>query len=559
MPVIDGQPPDRAVSERWPDWRWLLVLSAVALFIRVAWMATHGSVIENEGAAYARVAQNLLGGGDYASYFGGRNTIFPPLYPIAIAGLSILTGDAALASRLLSCVCGVGLIWPVYGVAMYLGGRRSALIAAVLVAGSGLLVALSASTYSESTYFLLLMAAIYFSCRVLEGAQPVRHALGAGVSFGCAYLVRPEALAWAALALLFVTVHAVVVRRPWRRTAVAVAVIGVSVVLIASPYVAWLSANSGYLRWEGKSVLNGVINAGMSEGMTYQEAAYGLGPNLERLGPYLADEQFEITAAGRESALIASSMLRDAALRLVDVARTLAAPSEAGGPALAIFALIGLVASLLGRRGRVQKLFFASTGATYIVVLLSLQFQWDRYLFPLVLLALPWVAAGIAATATAVSSVAGRLPAVASRRRIVEGAVIATAMALVLIPSYRYAGGVGEFTQSTQTDAGDLKAAGLWLRDREASTVMGMSGVVPYYAGAELAYLPWTTDEGAALRYVHSISPDFVYLRNGDEVQNPYIGRWVSAGIPDPCAVPVKAFPQSDGGQLSIYEWRCSS
>ena len=127
------------------------------------------------------------------------------------------------------------LIWPVYGVAMYLGGRRSALIAAVLVAGSGLLVALSASTYSELTYFLLLMVAIYASCRVLEGARSLRHALVAGVAFGCAYLVRPEAVAWAALALVFVVVHAVVVRRPWRRAALAVGVIGVSVVLIASP------------------------------------------------------------------------------------------------------------------------------------------------------------------------------------------------------------------------------------------------------------------------------------------------------------------------------------
>jgi 4-amino-4-deoxy-L-arabinose transferase-like glycosyltransferase len=552
--VIDSERPERAVSDRWPDWRWLLVLSAVALLIRLAWMGTHGGVIENEGAAYARVAQNLLNGGDYASFVGGRNTIFPPLYPIAIAGLSLVTGDAALAARLLSCVCGVALIWPVYGVAMYLGGRRTALIAAVIVAGSGLLVALSASTYSESTYFLLLMAAIYLSCRVLEGARPMRHALAAGVAFGCAYLVRPEAVAWAALALLFVIVHAAVVHRQWRRTALAVGAIGVSVILIASPYVAWLSANSGYLRWEGKSVLNGVINSGMSEGKTYQEAAYGLGPNLERLGPYLADEQFEITPAGRGSALIATSMLRDAAPRLVDVAKSLAAPSEAGGPALALFALIGLVSSLLGRRDRVQKLFFAATGATYILVLLSLQFQWDRYLFPLVLLAIPWVATGIDAIATGVSSAAARFPAAAARRRLIDGAVIAAAIAVVLIPSYRYAAGVGEFTQS---GADDLKAAGLWLRDRDATTVMGISGVVPYYAGAELAYLPWTQDEVAALRYVHSISPDFLYLRDGDEVQNPYIGRWVIGGIPDPCAVPVQAFPRPGGGQLSIYEWQC--
>ena len=102
--------------------------------------------------------------------------------------------------------------------------------------------------------------------------------------------------------------------------------------LIASPYVAWLSANSGYLRWEGKSIINGVINAGMTAGKSYQEAAYGLGPNLERLGLYLADEQFQIAAPGGGSGLIALAALRDAPVRLVDIARNLAAPSEAGGP-----------------------------------------------------------------------------------------------------------------------------------------------------------------------------------------------------------------------------------
>ncbi len=555
--MIDTEPPERTFSERWPDWRWLLALSAIALLIRLAWMASHGAVIENEGAVYARLAQSLMNGDEYLGTVGGRNTIFPPLYPIGIAGLSLLTGDTELGARLLSLVCGVALIWPVYGVAMYLGGRRSALIAAVLTLGSGVLVALSASAYSESTFFLLLMLAIYFSCRVLEGASPLRHALAAGVAFGCAYLIRPEAVAWAALALLFVGVHAVVARRPWPRTALAVGVIGVSVVLIASPYVAWLSANSGYLRWEGKSVLNGVINHGINEGKSYQEAAYGLGPNLERLGPYLAEDQFEIPAAESGGpALAVASKLANPVPRLVDVARSLAAPSEAGGPALTLFALVGLVASLLARRDRVQKLFFAAAGALYVVILLSLQFQWDRYLFQLVLLALPWAAAGIAALATIVSTIAGRFPAAARRRGLVEGVVIVAAIAAVLIPSYRYAGTVGEFAQST---AGDMKAAGQWLRERHPTTVMGMGSVVPYYAGATLKYLPWTEDEDVALRYVHEISPDFLYLRQGDEVQNPYIGRWVSDGIPDACAVPVKAYPQAGGGQLSIYEWQCPS
>ena len=70
----------------------------------------------------------------------------------------------------------------------------------------------------------------------------------------------------------------------------------------------------------------------MNEGKSYQEAAYGLGPNLERLGPYLADEQFGITAAGGGVALSATSMLRDAAPRLVDVAKNLAAPRRQAVP-----------------------------------------------------------------------------------------------------------------------------------------------------------------------------------------------------------------------------------
>lgn len=544
--------PDRGRGH-WSDGPWLLLIAACALVVRLAWMWQHGAVIENEGAAYARLAENLLAGHGYISNSGGRDTLFPPLYPVAIGVLSALTASTELAARLLSLASGVLVLWPVYGITRYLGGRSSALIAATLAAGSGVLVALSGSAYSESTYFLLLLSGIYFSCRVLEGGS-LRVATAAGVCFGCAYLVRPEALAYAGLAVAFLAGHAVAARRPLRQTAARISAIGGSVVLLAAPYIAWLSLNSGYLRWEGKSLINGIISDGMSRGMSYQEAGYRLGPNLERLGPYLIADRFDIVApAGAGPGFAVTNILTDIVPRLVEIARDFASPSGPGGPVLALLAVVGLVAAMLARQDRAQKLFFTAMGAFYLVILLSLQFRWDRFEFPLLLLALPWAAIGVSVVSNTMARVLARSVRTSPWKSPVLVGTTAVVIALVSILSFRYAAAAGEFTQST---AYDLKAAGLWLRDRQPATVMGLGGVVPYYAGATLVYLPWTQEE-TALRYIRAVNPDYIYVRHGDEPQNPYIGGWVVDGIPDQCAVPVQTFPEAGGGQLTIFEWRC--
>lgn len=545
-------PSDRAFTERWTDGRWLLLIAACALVIRLVWMWLHGAVIENEGAAYARLAENLLAGRGYIGDLGGRDTLFPPLYPMAIALASGLAGNAELAARLLSCVSGVLVIWPVYGITRYLGGRSAALIAATLAAGSGVLVALSGSAYSESIYFLLLLSGIYFSCRVLAGGS-LRDATAAGVFFGCAYLVRPEALAYACLAVAFVGGHAFATRRPWRQTAARIGALGASVVLLAAPYVAWLSLNSGYFRWEGKSLINGIVSDGISRGMTYQEAARGLGPNLERLGPYLTGDQFAIAAPNGTGPGLISVILTDTLPRLVEFARDFASPSAAGGPALTLLAMVGLLVSLLDKRNRAQKLFYAATGAAYVVILLSLAYRWDRFLFPLTLLALPWAAIGISGVANLLVRQLARSARAAPRRWPAFASVATVAVAALSILSFGYAGGAGEFTQST---AQDLKSAGLWLRDRQPTTVMGMGSVVSYYAGATEVYLPWA-QEDTALRYIHAVQPDFIYLRHGDEPQAPYVERWLADGIPDRCAIPVQAFSQAGGGQLTVFKWQC--
>jgi len=106
------------------------------------------------------------------------------------------------------------------------------------------------------------------------------------------------------------------------------------------------------------------------------------------------------------------------------------------------------------------------------VILPSLQFRWDRFLFPLVPMALPWAATGISAVGNMVARLFVRSDVAAQRRRLVFAGTATVAIALASIPSVRYVVGVGEFAQST---AYDLRSAGLWLRDRHPATVMGIN------------------------------------------------------------------------------------
>ena len=102
--------------------------------IRCVWLSRYVQVIENEGADYARLARNLLSGNGYVGMLGGPETIFPPLYPVLIGALSVVTGDTEVAGRLISMAMGTLLPVPMFLLTEMVFDRRAALSAAFLVA-----------------------------------------------------------------------------------------------------------------------------------------------------------------------------------------------------------------------------------------------------------------------------------------------------------------------------------------------------------------------------------------------------------------------------------------
>ena len=96
-------------------WSFAAVI-AVAAVVRIAWWATYVRGIENEGAEYARLAENLISGHGYVGIFGGPHVFFPPLFPWLIGFVSLGVHDVETAARVVSLFAGCGIVALVWAI-----------------------------------------------------------------------------------------------------------------------------------------------------------------------------------------------------------------------------------------------------------------------------------------------------------------------------------------------------------------------------------------------------------------------------------------------------------
>lgn len=522
-------------------------LLALAALVRIAALLWLDPVVSNEGSEYLRLAQNLRAGVGYQGLFGDLNAEFPPLFPWLIALVSPLTGGAESAARIVTLALGTATILPVYGVAAQLGGRRAGLIGAALAALHGTLIALSVSTYAESTYFFLVACGLYCALRT-AARWGARWAALCGATFGLAYLVRPEALVYAAVVAGFAVLATW--RRPGLRQRGLVVAVSIAVVAgaIMTPYVAWLSAKSGYLRLEGKSGLNGVLSERIRSGLTYHEAAQALGPHLEPVGVFLPLDEFVVRPGSGGFRAALHAMTDHLPGRTLSIVEDMVRLRALGSVPLLLLAALGLVVSLWQPGSRPTALLLALLGASYLPVLLSIEFRWSRFLFPLALLLLPWAAVGAAALVAWIRARAPVAPAWAAGTAVV---VLVGAVAAI---STNAAWGLGEFSQ---TENREFRDAGRWLATRPPASklIASMDAVPVYYAQARDLYLPWS-GEAQVQAYLRKLGPDYLLVWSGDQGRAPYIADWLAHGVGGECARPARSFAGRDE-VLHVYRWTC--
>ena len=536
------------------QWQLGLVL-LVAFITRIAWWIGHVTAIENEGAEYARLAMNLRDGVGYVGMLGGEQVLFPPLYPTLIALFSLFVGDPETAGRLVSLVAGLALVFAIHRITREIFGNSVALIGAILAALHPLLVGLSVTVYSESLSAALISLGLYATIRMIRQPSFGRSTV-VGLLFGVAYLARPEGLVFAMIAAAFVAIAAIRQRQPAQIAVRHIVTLLLATAIMASPYVTFLSVGSGTLLFEGKTQVNAVVNDRLRAGMSYPEAARGLGPNMELDGPYLVADQFELLQHRRTDPLeFLSPIMSNPYAKVRSLVYDVATSRPLGLPFVGLLVAIGLIALRWWRTSLVEGGLCLAFLGLQISTLLLLEFRFERYLFPILPLLLPWAAAGIERLSYVASRLAQRFVSGARARHaigIAIGVGLIVQLQLIAFPAT-----VVELDESRDVH---LRHAGNWIKenfDHPNPTIATNGTVVPYYAHGTLHYLPFAP-EPLALRYLHTIRPNFVVVVSTDKRQAPYIADWLQRGIPDRCAVPATVVRGPDGEVVNVWRWSCA-
>ena len=530
----------------------LILILLLAFSLRVGWMLYNSQSMENEGAEYARIAQNLLQKQQYNGILGGPESIFPPLYPLLIAATSFVSGDTEIAGRAVSLAFGTLLVLPMFFISFRLFGLRTGYLSAIFVALHPLLIALSASVYVESTYLTLLFSGLYFGMRVLDFKQ-LRYPFLCGLTLGLAYLARPEGLAYGLLIGIFILI-ALALRATSTVTALKYgSTLAATTIILVIPYAAYLSARGGSFRLEGKSALNEIINQRMNRGMSYQEAGYGLGPNLEPEGPYLTADQFALKAppVSAQLAMVVRSYFRGIAGRTSYIVIAVGAERAFGSPLICLLVLVGIFRPGWAQRKWLEEgLLLTSAGLT-LVILLSLRFVWGRYLFPFLPFLILWAAVAIVFIS---GHIAGWLPGTSpSKSATATQIAITAALLLWPIPAVR------KDPDLTEAAKAYVKQAGLWLNQYQpgGKYLMTIGSTLPYYANGTQLYLPYA-DSARTLAYIHRKRPDFIVLQADELASRPYLRDWFEHSIPDSCARLIRHSEGPVVQQIEIYQWTCS-
>jgi len=541
----------RAIGQ--PSAALVLALCIVSVVLRVYWVVHHSTVLDENGSEYARIAENLLRHGTYRGLFEGPELMFPPLFPVLLALGSLFTGSVDSAARLIPLLAGVLLVPTAFALARLMYGLRVALGVAALTALHPVLIDLSSTAYSEGIYLLLMFAGLYWALRALDSGNRT-HTVFCGTLFGLAYLTRPEALVYP------VVVLAAMLSKDLRsglasRCAVRALCLFVPIAVVAAPYVAYLSIQTGGLRFEGKGIMNYTIGERRNVGIPYHEAALGIGPNLSEDGPQLSPNRFIATAHQVPSIRqVAKYWAQSARRNKTTVWDLLLAPQFGSILAIALIAL-GLFRRPWRGRRAVQEGVLIGVVLGHLFLLLGLHGVLFRYFFPILAIWLLWVAKGIEEAAQwGVGTARRALGLCRSPARWADIGIRCLLIAILLLQA------LWGMRWGPLEDQGPktvlLKEVGTWLAHYRPGSkrVMTLRPQIAYYSGGMLLLMP-AAAAPLVLRYVHLKHPDFIVLLEDYGSIATYLKQWLDEGIPDEAATLIYRAGSSHEG-VAIYEWR---
>jgi 4-amino-4-deoxy-L-arabinose transferase-like glycosyltransferase len=532
--------------------RWLLPIMLVAATLRGSWLAFCTRAINGEGAEYARIAENLATGQGYVGIaMEGRELMFPPLYPLTIAAGSYFVGSSYLSAQLVSLSAGILLLLAVFGIARQLYGERVALITVALTALNPVLIKLSATAWVEGLYIALVMSGLYFMVRARHSVGSLPWAL-AGIFMGLAYLTSPQAVLFP---FIFLVSQIFLPQGQYPINVRKSAVLLASFVLLALPYVAFLSTSTGSLRIEGKTIVNNELGRLRTSGVSDCLAGYEVTENLEAKGIWMRPNAEIAASAGPANYGTTLKMMYSGGLQnLRTVAGAYRKFFYLGAPLIPILVLVGLFRGTRSADRVAGELLLALTALGGVAALMTQvhMFQ-QRYHFFLIPYLLVWAANGIAelsrwsrdwletrGASSICQRIAGRL----------TGAVILAVIVALFATGFD---AIPTFDADSGARADAIREAGDWLASAPGDKiVMDNATPVAFHANAHYVPLPCCNSD-TALRFAEKKNVTFIVLTSWTLADRPYTQDWWSHGVSSRKAALVRSIGSPSDRQIRIY------
>lgn len=491
-------------------WRIPIAIALGALILRAV-LASPARVVWGDEPFYLWDGYNLATGRGY-TFFNGRPDVYlTPLYPLVIAGLYLILHNLELASRLCYMIFGAALVLPMYGLAKEMYGRRSAVIAAVLLAVYPALTSaeLYWGTMTEPLYFLTAYAGLYAALRALRDGGWGAH-IAAGALFALAYLTRGEGIAYIAavggvLVIVRLLERRLLARDVWPRL---LAMFGIFLVL-AFPYWLYLRLQTGRWMISGQAGMTYITCISLAYGdvVGFDQATWGLdraSGEVYFFSPAMVS--FNMLEHIRSDPLAFARLVYHNAR---DFIATLF--SWRMFPLwLLPFLTLGLFGAVWDKRRAKGELLLAASMAPALSFLFF--FVQERYIGSVLPLFIIWTAHGVERWAAwAGETLAGwwpKGPAQTTWRVWLSGA-----LTLVLIAASLWMGPRVAATTSLGSFRPAHRAAGLWLSERiqPGDTVMARYPAIAFHAGAE-----WVPTPNApipdVLAYAYAHGADYFVL-----------------------------------------------
>jgi Dolichyl-phosphate-mannose-protein mannosyltransferase len=262
--------------------RLLWGLAAVAVVFRLG-AFLHPGPLGVEEALYLVAAHHLDVGLTYSAWRGPETHVHP-LHPWLVSVIGNDPASLEVRGRTVAFVCSVLLLWPLGALTHRLGGPVAA-AAFLLMAGlHPWLVRAASLSQPESVYDLMAACGIALLLRGLDGAIHAWRWIAAGMAFGLSYLARPEGILVGSLVGLIAFFG---LQGGNRRALAGLAMFGVAMLLVSSPFLLFLKRETGSWMVTGKTTELFFVGQAVREGGAEFPVVRGLMERWKGILPYV--------------------------------------------------------------------------------------------------------------------------------------------------------------------------------------------------------------------------------------------------------------------------------